>query len=56
MRPLSKSQERRFKAQKDPKHLARQTQRHESAVKYKRPRHKAENYEQEVVDEEQDEN
>jgi len=35
-KPLSKSQQRRFKVQKDPKKRARVTQRHETAVKYNR--------------------
>jgi hypothetical protein len=36
MRAPSKSQVKRFKVQKDPKHRARVTKRHESAVKYNR--------------------
>ena len=40
MKELSKSQQRRFRVQKDPKHKARQIQRHESAVKYNRKKDK----------------
>ena len=36
MRAPSKSQVKRYKVQKDPKHLAKVTKRHESAVKYNR--------------------
>jgi len=42
MRAPSKSQIKRFKAQKDPKHKARVTKRHESAVKYNRNTEKRE--------------
>jgi len=40
MKPMSKSQQRRFKVQKDPKKKARGTQRHKSAVKYSRKNNK----------------
>ena len=46
MRPMSKSQERRFEVQKDPKRLARVTKRHTPKTTYTRERVDTQEYKQ----------